>query len=576
MVSLKRLFFWLSGAGTECLESCPNWEQRKYVAFGATVLVPTVFAFIACSYALSTLTDNWRIVYLVALVWAFIILTIDRALLASYRPYLSWTRRLSQFGLRCVVALLMGLTISHPLALMLFQDTVQSEIERNRESEIVEVRRQSQMEKDTMRDKLEAVDAEIAAKREAWNRTFDAEFLAKQSEGNSDVPVTPGSETEQAAQAALTERIEEKAEPFRQKLTIVETEMESLNADYTKLQAELDFWQKEFEREVNGQRSGIVGLGPRAKSIQSDQLSWRRDEAKRLSGLLEHLTNERTRLRGEITAVGAVLTQEFESEIASAKAADKAEEARLAALKHQVQQEQADQFVEQQNQQRASLTKEIDAKLEESGRIREEIAQVNEDERQRIAAIRADPRNGILTQTLALHHLFRKGEEGGRFALIAYAVLTLLFMLVDTIPLVVKFFAKPGPYDTLLDQDEVRFDREREAFLASFGRFMANEAQAETPYYARGTRHKPLESALTEGVERSRAAKQFLESLMEMERAFEQRMQVERERAATEGKTLSPERIAMLEDMANTFYRDLRKRMESFFQEKHPRGALPS
>ena len=50
--SIKHIFFWLSGAGAQALEQCPNWEQRKYVAFGATVLVPCAFAFIACSYAL--------------------------------------------------------------------------------------------------------------------------------------------------------------------------------------------------------------------------------------------------------------------------------------------------------------------------------------------------------------------------------------------------------------------------------------------------------------------------------------------------------------------------------------------
>ncbi len=73
MHSIKRAFFWLSGAGTETLEQCPAWEQRKYVAFGATVLVPCAFAFIACAYALSTLTDNARVIYPVAAVWTFII-----------------------------------------------------------------------------------------------------------------------------------------------------------------------------------------------------------------------------------------------------------------------------------------------------------------------------------------------------------------------------------------------------------------------------------------------------------------------------------------------------------------------
>ncbi len=130
--TMKRAFFWLSGAGTETLEHCPNWEQRKYVAFGATVLVPCLFAFIACAYALSTLTTNYAVIFPAAAVWSFIILSIDRALLASYRPFLSLPRKLGQFFLRFCVAVLMGMTISHPLVLLLFRDTVSSVIEKDR------------------------------------------------------------------------------------------------------------------------------------------------------------------------------------------------------------------------------------------------------------------------------------------------------------------------------------------------------------------------------------------------------------------------------------------------------------
>ena len=75
--TMKRAFFWLSGAGTETLERCPNWEQRKYVAFGATVLVPCAFAFIACAYALSTISDKPSVIFPVAAVWSFIILSIE-------------------------------------------------------------------------------------------------------------------------------------------------------------------------------------------------------------------------------------------------------------------------------------------------------------------------------------------------------------------------------------------------------------------------------------------------------------------------------------------------------------------
>ena len=132
---------------------------------------------------------------------------------------------------------------------------------------------------------------------------------------------------------------------------------------------------------------------------------------------------------------------------------------------------------------------------------------------------------------------------------------------VDTIPLVVKFFSKPGPYDTLLDREEVKFDRERQAFLTSFNRYMKELTESKLLHL---TQHKPLERALIEGVDRSRAAKEFLEHLMELERSFDEKIRAAREAAATSGITFKAD---MLEDMARAFYADLRQRMETFFRD---------
>ncbi|MDA7624304.1 DUF4407 domain-containing protein, partial [Akkermansiaceae bacterium] len=164
--SIKHFFFWLSGAGSETLEQCPNWEQRKYVAFGATVLVPCAFAFIACAYALSTITDKAAVIFPVAFIWAFIILTIDRALVSGYRAFLSWPRKLSQFALRLVVAILMGLTIAHPLVLLLFSDTVSSVIEEDRATEIEQVRTQFGETKSGVRGEIGKLEQAIATQRE--------------------------------------------------------------------------------------------------------------------------------------------------------------------------------------------------------------------------------------------------------------------------------------------------------------------------------------------------------------------------------------------------------------------------
>jgi hypothetical protein len=100
-------------------------------------------------------------------------------------------------------------------------------------------------------------------------------------------------------------------------------------------------------------------------------------------------------------------------------------------------------------------------------------------------------------------------------------------MLVDTIPLIVKFFTKAGPYDSLVDCDEVRFDKEREAFLNSYDTYMEG-LEGGGGLLLATKNNKPLENALIEEVDRSPAAKGFLENLMELERSFEERIEAER------------------------------------------------
>ncbi|HEY1123600.1 MAG TPA: DUF4407 domain-containing protein [Haloferula sp.] len=554
----KRLFFWLSGAGTETLEQCPNWEQRKYVAFGATVLVPCAFAFIACAYALSTLTTNPQVIYPVAAVWAFIILTIDRALLAGYRPFLSWWRKLSQFSLRLLVAILMGLTIAHPLVLLLFRDTIQTVVEEKRSSEISQERAKFTIAKDKVRETMDGLEKKIAALQEERKLSYSAKFIIQ--EKTDAASAIPGLTAEQ--QTELKAATDEATKPFRDRLDVVNTQSDELSPQYAKLQTELGFWQAEFERELNGQRSGMRGEGPRARSIRADQLEPRRTEAQRIGSLLEHLSTEKATLQTQVREAEKGAIASFETRLAEIAAANKAEADRVAALKQRVEEDQATSFTEQQNAVRSALDQQIDTRNLEFKAAQAEIAAISTEEQQRISAIQAEPRKDILTQTLALHGLFKAGSEGGQFAFATYIVLTLLFMLVDTIPLIVKFFTKPGPYDTLLDRDEIAYDSEHRAFRESHQRYMQKLAAGNLIAV---TRNKRLENALIDGVEHSRAAQEFLDSLIEMEKSFAAKIKLEQEEAFHAG----PEKIAALEAIKKRFYEDMQHRMEVFFVGQH-------
>jgi hypothetical protein len=556
--SLERAFIWLSGASWEQLQACPAWERRKYVAFGATVLVPCSFAAMSCAYALSTLNSSWPVIAVVSAVWACIILAVDRALLATYRAHQAWWRKLCQFALRVGVAALMGATISHPLTLLLFRDTIGAEIERNREVEMQAVRNEGLKTRELIEGKMKAVDESVALRRKDWDATFQAQFL----DANGKPIERPLTEDERKAKAEREAKLADAVAPAKLRLESVEKELAKTTEAAQKLAGELNFWQSEFERELNGQRSGIVGLGPRARSIQDDQLAWRRAESNRLNGLLSSLTRSRTQVLAEIKATedGVVAALEARAAEVAAKARD--EQARVEKLRQQVQQQQADAFVLQQNSLRETLRAQIDSLLEQKKSLQLDLQRQSADEAAQVDKIAQQPRRDILTQTLALHALFLRGAQGGHFALTAYIILGLLFMLVDTIPLVVKFFSKPGPYDCLQDVDEVKFSKERTVFLQGMDRYMK---QLQDSPFLNLTQSRPLERALIEGVDRSRAAKAFLEHLMELEQAFQERMKLERERLETgAGSAVS---AAMLEDMAAAFYADLRGRMESFFRD---------
>ena len=81
------------------------------------------------------------------------------------------------------------------------------------------------------------------------------------------------------------------------------------------------------------------------------------------------------------------------------------------------------------------------------------------------------------------------------------------------------------------------------------------------------TQNKPLEKAVNEGIDSSRAAKEFVENLIDLETAFEERIETEKARFAEEKDNRAKLRADRLEHFAETFYSDLNHRMESFFDQ---------
>ena len=79
-------FIWLSGADPSIIDKCPHhkrYEKIKFSGIGALVLIPAIIGFFSMSYAISTIINEPWMYYGGGVLWALIVLAIDRALVST-------------------------------------------------------------------------------------------------------------------------------------------------------------------------------------------------------------------------------------------------------------------------------------------------------------------------------------------------------------------------------------------------------------------------------------------------------------------------------------------------------------
>jgi len=121
---LKRFFIFCSGADTRILDSCSPGEQTKYAGIGATVFFTAVMAFIASSYALYTVFDNWFTAVLFGLIWGLLIFNLDRFIVSTIKKKNNFRSELLQATPRIILAVIIAIVIAKPLELKIFEKEI--------------------------------------------------------------------------------------------------------------------------------------------------------------------------------------------------------------------------------------------------------------------------------------------------------------------------------------------------------------------------------------------------------------------------------------------------------------------
>lgn len=121
---LKKFFLTCSGVDTDIINECSNGEQNKYAGIGATVFFTAVMAFIASSYALYTVFDNYFIAAFFGLIWGLLIFNLDRFIVSTIKKRDNKWKELAQATPRIILAIIIAVVISKPLELKLFEKEI--------------------------------------------------------------------------------------------------------------------------------------------------------------------------------------------------------------------------------------------------------------------------------------------------------------------------------------------------------------------------------------------------------------------------------------------------------------------
>ncbi len=141
--SILNEFFWIcSGANRDILRQCPT-EYSKYFGIGGTIFFTAAMAALSGGYAFNTIFNNVWIAIGFGIFWGLLIFNLDRFIVNTMYSDGKHTISLKELGLgspRIVIAIFLGIVISTPIEMRIFDDEIGKELNSMQIKEINKAR----------------------------------------------------------------------------------------------------------------------------------------------------------------------------------------------------------------------------------------------------------------------------------------------------------------------------------------------------------------------------------------------------------------------------------------------------
>lgn len=131
MDALSRFFWFCSGIHQPTLEKHPT-EHNKYVGIGATIFFTGLFAALSGGYAMYFVFkgDTAAVLFAIffGILWGLAIFNMDRYIVSSINKNSSSTKQIFQATPRILLAIMIGMVISRPLELKIFDKEIKERL----------------------------------------------------------------------------------------------------------------------------------------------------------------------------------------------------------------------------------------------------------------------------------------------------------------------------------------------------------------------------------------------------------------------------------------------------------------
>jgi hypothetical protein len=158
MNPVTRFFLFLSKTDRHVIAHCTDVAVKTQVAYGVFVLLTGAFAFLSCMFAVNMTFKSFYLALPVALLYSIVIVFIDREIVSA-------TRKIATIP-RIALAIVIGLVISVPLEMRLFQNRIDQERDRLNKEENKTAREQMEREQQAFQNRIKVLEDEMKTYRQ--------------------------------------------------------------------------------------------------------------------------------------------------------------------------------------------------------------------------------------------------------------------------------------------------------------------------------------------------------------------------------------------------------------------------